>query len=251
MRFRSLLAMIVMATALTSCKVTQTTNVWQCPTCPEVDSTVTPPPPPPVNTAATIKVSPDSTGIVMPATYTFAGTATGKDGRATTITWSSLSPSIATVDPKTGLVTGVNPGMARIVGTNDSDPTVKDTVKIMVTQQVQSITMAAALPMPATLTLSGNVYLAKAGTSAYFDPVVTPSSYTYSCKSDMGAVATATLVTVGGKKQCLVSFIATSPQNGVSPVQVYAVTDQAHTFPNGTTAQLQAGIQVRVTATGK
>lgn len=244
--------MIVMASALASCDVTQTTNVWQCLTCPDVDSTVTPPPPPPpVNTAATIKVSPDSTGIIMPATYAFAGTATGKDGKPTTITWSTLSPSVATVDAKTGLVTGVNPGMARIVGTNDADPTVKDTVKIMVTGQVQSITMAAALPLPATLTFSGNVYLAKVGTSAYFDPVVTPSSYTYSCKSDMGTVVTFTLVTVNGKKQCLANFIAPSPQNGVSPVQVYAVTDQAHTFPNGTSAQLQAGVQIRVTATGK
>lgn len=243
--------MIVMASALASCKVTQTTNVWQCPTCPEVDSTVTPPPPPPVNTAATIRLSPDSTGITMPATYTFAGVATGKDGKATTITWSTLSPSIATVDPKTGLVTGVNPGMARIVGTNDADPTVKDTVKIMVTQQVQSVSMTAALPMPTTLTVSNNVYLGKVGTSAYFDVTVLPSTYTFTCKSDMGSVVTFTLVTVNGKKQCLANFIAPSPQNGVSPVQVYAVTDQAHTFPNGTSAQLQAGVQIRVTATGK
>lgn len=239
MRFR--LILVVMFTAMmVACQETDVTvNLPSGPTPPDTVINQPPPPPPPVSKPATIKVSPDSTGIVIPATFTFAGVATGKDGKPTTITWSTLSPSIATVDPKTGLVTGVNPGMARIVGTNDADPTVKDTVKIMVTQQVQSIS------------ISPTSYIGAVGGVMDFTVTVVPSTYTFTCKSSMATVATFNLVTVGGVKKCRAQFFALSPQNGVSPVQLYAVTDQAHTFPNGTTAQLEAGAQVRVTATGK
>ena len=230
MRIQSLFAVLMIA-SLVGCQRVDITGPG--------GHTPPPPPPPPSTSAATISVSPDSVSILTPKTYQLAGVATGKDGKQTTITWSSLSTSTATVDAKSGLVTAVNPGLARIVATNDADATKKDTVKVLVIQQVQSIT------------ISPTSYTGAIGGVMDFTVTVVPSNYTFTCKSSAGSVVTFNLVTVNGVKKCRANFIALSPLNGVSPVQVFAVTDQAHTFPNGTEAQLQAGVQIRVTATGQ
>ena len=195
----------------------------------------------PVTKVAAIKLSPDSISIAVPATATIGGIATDTKGDPATITFSSLDTAIATVGAKTGVVAG-NPkgvsGSARIVGTNDADPSKKDTVTVMVKQQVQSIT------------ISPTTFIGKPGTSMDFTVTVVPAGFTFTCKSSNAGVVGMLLVDVGGVKKCRATFFALSPLNGASPVQVYAQTTLARIFPDGTQAQLQAGAEVRVTVSG-
>ncbi len=187
----------------------------------------------------TIRISPDSTAITIPATFTFAGVATDSLNRPTTIIWSSLDQSIASIDRNTGVVTGIATGVARIVGSNASDTSKKATSKVSVTQQVQSITIS-----PASI-------VGKIGGSFDFVVTVVPANYTFRCISSGAAVVGMLLTSnTAGQKICRATFFGLSPQAGVSPVQVYAETDSIGTLVGGARDRLRAGAEVRVTATG-
>ena len=77
-------------------------------------------------TAPTLDLKPGGTGTV---------TATVQPSGATdpSITWSSGNPSVVTVDPNTGVVTGGAPGTAIITGRSNDDPSMTITITVTVT----------------------------------------------------------------------------------------------------------------------
>ena len=81
---------------------------------------------------ASVTIAPDSTGVLVGATTTF--TATAKDAAnnsvATTFTWASSDPTIATVDAN-GVATGVAEGAVTITATSANN--IAGTAKLSVT----------------------------------------------------------------------------------------------------------------------
>jgi DNA/RNA endonuclease G (NUC1) len=110
-------------------------GVWSGPSansfgvCNDEEGEVTPPAP-----AARGAVSPETATIVRGATQPFTATADAADDQpiaGASLTWSSVTPAVATVDAN-GLATGVQPGDALIVATAASG--VADTVALRVNE---------------------------------------------------------------------------------------------------------------------
>ncbi len=90
-------------------------------------------PPPPAAVVATVAVSPPSATIAQGATQQF--TATARDASSqpisgVTFAWTSDAPSVATVNPTSGLATGAGAGNARIIATAPNG--VADTAELVV-----------------------------------------------------------------------------------------------------------------------
>ena len=83
------------------------------------NKTPTTPTPPPV-TVTTVTLSTSTDMLKVGERVTFAATALHSDGSNATVTdWSSDTPSVATVDAASGLVTGVSAGQATIIARHD------------------------------------------------------------------------------------------------------------------------------------
>jgi len=70
-----------------------------------------------------IAVAPTVDSVRVNGTTQFLATVNADGGVSTAATWSSLDPPVATVNPATGLATGVSPGMATIRATAAADVT--------------------------------------------------------------------------------------------------------------------------------
>jgi uncharacterized protein YjdB len=95
---------------------------------------------------ASLRIVPDSAGIQVGGTVDLdaeARSASGAVLTGRTVTWTSLNTAVATVNPSTGLVTGVAPGKATIRAT--SEGVTADAV----------VTVTAVPPAPVVATPSG------------------------------------------------------------------------------------------------
>jgi hypothetical protein len=98
----------------------------------------------------TVTVSPPTATIAKGGTFTFAASVDADAGVTDrTVTWSTGNASVATVDPATGVVTGVGAGTASITATSKADANVKGAASITVTDTSNTGTGA-----PATVTVS-------------------------------------------------------------------------------------------------
>jgi len=78
-----------------------------------------------------VSVAPATSSILVAGTATLTATVAGDPGIATTVTWSTSSPAIATVSAA-GVVTGVATGTATITATSTQDPTKLGTATVVV-----------------------------------------------------------------------------------------------------------------------
>jgi hypothetical protein len=130
-------------------------------------------------------------------------------------------------------VTGVNVGLARIVGIANADTLKKDTVKVVVTAppQLRSITIA-----PTRLDLKVGQSLDALVTVVADPGIVT----TFHCVSTNAAFVTAVFV---APSSCRVRALALNPAGVNFPIQIYAETDAVHP----TLGKLKAGANVYIT----
>lgn len=90
-------------------------------------------PDPDADPVTAVTVLPTTASVAVGATTTLAPTVTPA-GAAQTVQFSSALPSVASVNPTTGVVTGVSVGPAVITVTSVADPTKKATATITVTE---------------------------------------------------------------------------------------------------------------------
>jgi uncharacterized protein YjdB len=134
---------------------------------------------------ATVDLSATSVNLVVGATTSL--TATPKDAGGNplsgrTITWASDAPSIATVDPSTGLITAIAAGTANITATSEtktSAPAVVTVTNVPVaTVDVTPANPSLSLAMNATITLTATPKDAGGNTLSLSGRTVTWSSDT-------------------------------------------------------------------------
>lgn len=98
-----------------------------------------------VSNAATVTgviVTPPSASLVVGQTVQAAATVTGTNNPSQTVTWTSLSPAIASVNATTGLITALSNGTAVIRATSSANTNFSGTMSVTVTT-----------PSPATVSL--------------------------------------------------------------------------------------------------
>lgn len=102
--------------------------------------------------ATSLSITPDTTtfdriGATVPTVVT-AGDARGNAMSASALSWNSLNTAAATVNPTTGVITSVNEGQARIVGSSGA---LNDTVRVGVALVYNSIQIATSGLTPVQL----------------------------------------------------------------------------------------------------
>jgi len=117
-------------------------------------------------TAISVDLAP--TSISIGSTSAASATLTPLNTTVQTVTWSSSNTLIATVDPSTGVITGVAAGTASITATSDAVGTVKGSATITVTS-ILPISIAVTPASTNTLLVNGTVQLSAA---------ITPSNAT-------------------------------------------------------------------------
>lgn len=113
------------------------------------------------NTAVeTVTVSPTSATIGVGGTVDLSATVSPDDAADKTITWSSNDTDIATVDSKTGVVTGVAAGEVDIIATSSNGKTGKCELTVTAAVPVTSVTLnktATTLLVDQTETLTATI----------------------------------------------------------------------------------------------
>ena len=102
---------------------------------------VTPPPPPPV--VRSVSITPSTATVRVGDAQALSALVDAGTGVATTVTWSSESPSVASVS-STGVVTGVGTGTATIRATSTANSAVSGTALIVV-QPARSIAVSPGI----------------------------------------------------------------------------------------------------------
>lgn len=138
-----------------------------------------------------IAVTIDPTSIATGATATATAAVTPDNAADKSVKWSSLDPSIATVNETTGVITGVSAGTATIVATSVAASTVKGTAKITVINSVNkkplTDSIAAANTRLTTLKLSagsGDGQYPTSALSAYETAIATATTALGTVASD-------------------------------------------------------------------
>lgn len=190
---------------------------------------------------ASINVTPGARNIYLTRTFTFSATAVDGLGTAIptqpTFTWSSTAPAVATVDPATGLVTGVGLGSTQIRATSGA---VIGTAAVQIITPITRIavvvdTVNAFKTDTFTLTSLGLTRTYRAIAHDTLDAVMPGVSFTW--RSSNGSVAVLDNVTATTAR-------ATSAANGVTAIQA---TAQNFTSAPGaflTVAQVLASIEL-------
>ena len=205
----------------------------------------------------TIEVSPvpvASVSVTLNASTIMTGTTTAaiaqtRDASNNVLTgrnvaWSSSDPAIATVDPVTGVVTGVTPGTVNIIGTSES-----------ITGQAS----LEVIPVPVasvTVTLSASTVLAGTSTAATAisrdaaSNILTDRPVAWSSSNETVATVDATSGAVTTLTAGATEIIATSEENGtitgqatltvLAPVASVTVTLSASTVLAGTATAASA-----------
>ncbi|MCA0375163.1 MAG: Ig-like domain-containing protein [Gemmatimonadetes bacterium] len=101
-----------------------------------------PTPPPPTPTVRSVAVTPAAATLRVGDTQALSAIVDAVNGAGTGVTWSSESPSVATVNAS-GVVTAVAPGTATVRATSSADTRVSGTAQITV-QVARSITITPA-----------------------------------------------------------------------------------------------------------
>ena len=95
---------------------------------------------------ATVTVTPNPTTVAVGSTRAF--TATGKDAAGvtvtTTFTWVSSDPTVATINPTTGIATGVLPGTTTITATAASGVAGTATLTVSAAGEIATVTVGGA-----------------------------------------------------------------------------------------------------------
>lgn len=97
----------------------------------------------PTATVTGVVVTPATASLVVNQTVQLAATVLGTNNPSQTVTWTSLSPTIASVNPATGLVTGLAGGTAVIRATSQANTNFSGTMSVTV-----------SVPNPATVALA-------------------------------------------------------------------------------------------------
>lgn len=113
-----------------------------------------PAPPPPAATVKSITVAPNPGNVAIGGTITMSAAVIADEGVATTVTWSSSDAAKATVNPASGVVTGVATGSVAITATSTVAPTVSGNATVNVTGapavatiSINSVTTAGGAPV--------------------------------------------------------------------------------------------------------
>ena len=91
-------------------------------------------PTPPTNPAVSdVEIDGGNRSIAVGENVTLTATVTATGGAATTVTWSSSDPTVATIDATTGALQGIAAGTTDVTATSTFDATRSDTITVTVT----------------------------------------------------------------------------------------------------------------------
>lgn len=176
------------------------------------------PPPPPVVT--TVTVTPSTASIVVGATVSLSATVKDAQGNVMTgqtVTWSTSSPSAATVN-SSGVVTGIAAGSATITATCAGKSGMSSVTVTLPLPVVTTVTVAPAttsIVVGATVTLSATVRDAQGN-------VMTGQTVTWSTSNPVAATVNSSGVVIGVAAGSATISATCSGKTGSSTVTVTA-----------------------------
>ncbi|MBK8250078.1 MAG: Ig-like domain-containing protein [Gemmatimonadetes bacterium] len=107
-----------------------------------------------------LQVAPSAVAIRVTETRQLSATVAGDSGVATSVTWRSANPTIATVSAS-GLVAGLSAGQVLVTATSTADTSRKATASLTIMPRVSTVTIA---PDSSTIFVAGTVQLVAAVT---------------------------------------------------------------------------------------
>jgi len=119
------------------------------------------PPPPPAPTVHAITVSPDGTSLAIGASRTFTAAVTADAGVATTVTWSSSDPLVASINATSGVALGAAAGSVGIKATSTVNPAVQGSATLTVLPAATpTVTGVTVTPPSASLVVNQTIQAA-------------------------------------------------------------------------------------------
>jgi DNA/RNA endonuclease G (NUC1) len=184
---------------------------------------------PPTNgTPASIAISPSTWSLKPTQTKTFIATAKDKDGTtvATTIRWTSSNPEVATIDPSSGVATGVKLGSVTITATSSNDISSSATLTV-VAGEVRVQALDGTLPVG----FQSQLFVSSGSTDAAGNPV-TSSNVTWSSADPSTVSVDEHTGVVTAHAAGSTSITATAQSDGTSAGSATVVTAVAAVGPD-------------------
>ncbi len=109
--------------------------------------------------SAGVTVTPSNTSLPVGSSLSFSALVRFLDNStSTSVVWSSSDPAVATIDPTTGVATGLTPGTVTLTATSTDDPTLSGSATLVVlpaSVTISSLTLAAT-PLTLNVGQTGN-----------------------------------------------------------------------------------------------